>query len=177
VADRDNQPRSALTLFTLVLLVLTALPAAARDPEVSRPDLPTVTGAAADFSHRCRGCHGFNGEGTPGHVPRLAGFVGLFTQVPGGRDYLMRVPGVATSRLDDARLSAVLNWMLAALSPAETAPNFAPFTTAEVNAARRHPLIDRRAERAALLAEMRDRHLLTPGDDGFGVSPEARAAR
>ena len=67
----------------------------------------------ADFALRCRGCHGFAGEGTPGHVPRLDGFVGLFTQVPGGRDYLMRVPGVARAALDDARLAATLNWMLA----------------------------------------------------------------
>lgn len=159
------------------LLALAAAPAAARDPEVSRPDLPTVTGAAADFSHRCRGCHGFAGEGTPGHVPRLAGFVGLFTRLPEGRDYLMRVPGVATSRLDDARLAAVLNWMLANLSAAETAPGFRPFTAAEVGAARQAPLIDHRERRAALIGEMHARGLAPPGEDGFGVSPEARATR
>ena len=45
-------------------------------------------------------------------MPRLDGFVGLFTQVDGGRDYLMRVPGVARAKLDDERLAAVLNWML-----------------------------------------------------------------
>ncbi|MBV8576777.1 MAG: cystathionine beta-lyase [Acetobacteraceae bacterium] len=170
-------PPAGKGLALLTLATLAALPAYARDPEVARPDLPTVAGAAADFSHHCRGCHGFNGEGTPGHVPRLAGFVGLFTQLPDGRDYLMRVPGVATSRLDDARLAAVLNWMLAALSPGETAQGFPPFTAAEVGAARRDPIVDRRARRAALLAEMRDRHLLAPGEDGFGVSPEARSSR
>jgi hypothetical protein len=158
----------------LLLLALAVTPAAAGDPGLTRPDLPTVVGPALDFSRRCRGCHGFAGEGAPGHVPRLAGFVGLFTRLPAGRDYLVRVPGVARARLDDARLAAVLNWMLASLSPAETAPGFPPFTAAEVGAARRVPLVARREYRAALLADMHERGLLAPGEDGLGVSPEAR---
>lgn len=154
---------------------LAAGPVAAHDPDAGRPDLPVVTGAAKDFSLRCRGCHGFEGEGTPGHVPRMAGFVGLYTRVPGGRDYLIRVPGAATSRLDDARLAAVLNWMLANLSPAETAPGFRPFTAAEVGAARKSPLIDHQQRRDALVGELHARGLLPPSEDGFGVSAEARA--
>ena len=70
-------------------------------------------------------------------MPRLAGFVGHFTRHPEGRDYLMRVPGVVRARLDDARLAAVLNWLLASLSPEEVAADFAPFTSEEV--ARRAP--------------------------------------
>ncbi len=159
----------------LAFLALATGPAAARDPEVARRGLPVVTGPALDFSRHCRGCHGFDGQGTPGHVPRLAGVVGLFTRLPDGRNYLMRVPGVATSRLDDDRLAAVLNWMLANLSPAETEPGFRPFTAAEVGKARRAPLIDHRDRRAALIAEMHARGLLARGQDGFGVSPEARA--
>jgi len=159
----------------VLLLALAAKPAAAGDPEVALPDLPTVTGPAADFAFRCRGCHGLAGEGTPGHVPRLAGFVGLFTRLPDGRDYLMRVPGVARAQLDDARLAAVLNWVLATLSPAETAPSFPPFTAAEVGAARRSPIVERKERRAALLAEMRERGLVTANEDGFGVSAEVRA--
>jgi mono/diheme cytochrome c family protein len=159
----------------VLLLALAATPAAAGDPEVARPGLPTVAGPAADFAFRCRGCHGLAGEGTPGHVPRLAGFVGLFTRLPDGRDYLMRVPGVARARLDDARLAAVLNWVLANLSPAETAPGFPPFTAAEVGAARRSPIVERKERRAALLAEMREHGLVPADEDGFGISAEVRA--
>ncbi len=132
--------------------------------------------AALDYTRRCRGCHGLRGEGAPGHVPRLAGFVGLYTRVPGGRNYLVRVPGVARSGLDDARLAAVLNWMLAGLSPAETAPGFAPFTAEEVGAARREPLAGRpERRRAGLLAALRERGLLGEGEDGLGVSAERGA--
>ena len=87
----------------------------------------------------------------------------------------MRVPGVARARLDDARLAAVLNWVLANLSPAETAPGFPPFTAAEVGAARRSPIVERKERRAALLAEMRERGLVPADEDGFGVSAEVRA--
>lgn len=136
--------------------------------------LERFAGARADFAFRCKGCHGFAGEGTPGHVPRLAGFVGRFTQLPEGRDYLMRVPGVARSRLDDARLAAVLNWMLATYGAGQVAPGFAPFTAAEVGAARQHPLLDRKAVRARLIGAMRARGLAGPDEDGLGISPERR---
>ena len=105
-------------------------------------------------------CHGFAGEGTPGHVPRLDGFVGLFTQVPGGRDYLMRVPGVASSVLDDARLAAVLNWMLATYGAGQVGASFPPYSPEEVSLARRQLLPDRKSIREQLLAAMRARGLL-----------------
>lgn len=136
--------------------------------------LERLTGPRIDFALRCRGCHGFAGEGTPGHVPRLDGFVGLFTQVPGGRDYLMRVPGVARSRLDDARLAAVLNWVLATYGAGAVTSSFTPYSAAEVSQARRQVLLDRRSVREGLLAEMRDRGLLAPGEDGWGRSAEPR---
>ena len=136
--------------------------------------LERLTGARADFALRCRGCHGFAGEGTPGHVPRLDGFVGLYTQVPGGRDYLMRVPGVARSRLDDARLAAVLNWMLATYGAGQIAPDFVPYAADEVSLARREVLLDRRSVRETLLETMRDRGLIGPQEDGVGHSPEQR---
>ena len=123
------------TLLALAV-ALAAGPAPAADYNPGQP-LETFAGARADFTFRCRGCHGFAGEGTPGHVPRLDGFVGLYTHLPDGRDYLMRVPGVARAKLDDARLAAVLNWMLATYGAGRVAPSFAAFTAAEVGEARR----------------------------------------
>jgi hypothetical protein len=137
--------------------------------------LEHFTGPRADYAFRCKGCHGFAGEGTPGHVPRLAGFVGLYTHLSEGREYLMRVPGVARSALDDTRLAAVLNWMLATYGAGQVAPGFAPFTAEEVGGARRRPLAQERdAVRARLLGELRSRGLLGADEDGLGISAERR---
>jgi hypothetical protein len=158
----------------ILLAVLLATSAAAADYAPGQP-LERFEGSRADYAFRCKGCHGFAGEGTPGHVPRLAGFVGLFTRLPEGRDYLMRVPGVAGARLDDARLAAVLNWMLATYGRGQVAPGFAPFTPEEVGVARRQPLrAEREAMRARLLGALRARGLIAAGEDGLGVSPEGR---
>ena len=159
----------------LALLVWLALgPGASAADYTPGAPLEQLSGPRIDFTLRCRGCHGFAGEGTPGHVPRLDGFVGLFTQVPGGRDYLMRVPGVARSSLDDARLAEVLNWVLATYGAGEVATSFAPYTAAEISRARQQVLLDRRSIRDRLLTAMRDRGLLGPGEDGFGRSAEGR---
>lgn len=157
----------------LALLAAGAAAAGAADYAPGQP-LERFTGARADYAFRCKGCHGFAGEGTPGHVPRLAGMVGLFTRLPDGRDYLMRVPGVARAALDDERLAAVLNWMLATYGAGEVAPGFVPFAAEEVGAARRRPLRDREAVRERLLAELRRLGLLEAGEDGIGRSPERR---
>ena len=158
----------------VLLLGLGLAPEALSADYLPGAPLQQLTGARADFALRCRGCHGFAGEGTPGHVPRLDGFVGLFTQVPGGRDYLMRVPGVARSRLDDARLAAVLNWMLATYGAGQIAPDFVPYEPDEVSLARREVLLDRRSVRETLLETMRDRGLIGPQEDGVGRSAEQR---
>src|SRR6185503_18374901 len=67
---------------------------------------------ALDYTLNCQGCHRADGAGTPGSVPALAGSVARFLAVPGGREYLVRVPGVSQAGLDDAALADVLNWMV-----------------------------------------------------------------
>jgi hypothetical protein len=156
-----------------VLLMVAALPVGAADYAPGRP-LESHAGARLDYALKCKGCHGLWGQGTPGHVPRLDGFVGLFTHLVEGRDYLMRVPGVARSVLDDVRLTAVLNWVLETYGREQVAPGFRPFTVEEVAEARRRPLEDRKGLRDRMLAELRARGLLAPGDDGIGSSPELR---
>lgn len=147
--------------------------AAAADPELATPPR-SYEGAELDFALRCKGCHGFDGQGTPGHVPRLNGFVGLYTYLPEGREFILRVPGVARGRLDDERLAAVLNWMLDAFGP-EPAPSFAPFTAAEVGEARKRPFPDPLVRRARLVERLHAEGLLAEGEDGMGISAEARA--
>jgi mono/diheme cytochrome c family protein len=168
--DRQGLSRSVLAL---AFALLTAAPAEAADPHGVAPPR-RYQGAELDWTLRCGGCHGIRGQGTPGHVPRLAGFVGHFTRHPEGRDYLMRVPGVVRARLDDARLAAVLNWLLASLSGEEVAAGFAPFTPGEVARARRAPLPAPQATRARLIADLRSMGVVAADEDGLGRSPEQR---
>ena len=102
----------------------------------------------------CRGCHGPEGQGAAGGAPDLRGTVGRFLLVPGGREYLIRVPGTSQSELDDAQTAALLNWMVRTFGPAEVAADFTPFTTEEVTAHRRPVLLDVAGTRAALLSAL-----------------------
>jgi hypothetical protein len=71
--------------------------------------------------------------------------------VPGGREVLAQVPGVAQAPLDDAALAAVLNWVLRRFGGAEVPADFAPYTPEEVATLRRRPLTDVERTRRELL--------------------------
>lgn len=103
----------------------------------------------ADYKLHCQGCHGPDGSGASGAVPSFRGQVGKFLAVPGGREYLIRVPGVSQSELDDDGVAAVLNWIVRELDG--TQRSLAPFTGAEVARHRRPPLTDVESVRAKLL--------------------------
>lgn len=122
----------------MALLLAVAGPASARDPQI-------------DYMLECQGCHLADGAGAPGAVPDLRGSVGRFLLVPRGRAYLVRVPGAATSRLSDAELAAVLNWMVRRFGPARVTADFAPFTADEVARERSRPLLEVQALREELL--------------------------
>jgi mono/diheme cytochrome c family protein len=88
----------------------------------------------------CQGCHRPDGSGSEGTAPSLAGTVARFLSVAGGREYLARVPGVATSPLSDKDLAEVLNWMLWRFDSAHIPANFEPYTPVELGTLRSHPL-------------------------------------
>jgi len=110
-----------------------------------------LSGPALDYALNCQGCHHADGSGTPGTVPPLAGSVGKFPRVAGGREYLIRVPGVSQAPLDDGALAAVVNWMLDRFDRDDLPPGFAPYTAAEVGRLRRDPLLDVETARRRLL--------------------------
>ena len=110
-----------------------------------------TSGPALDYAVTCQGCHRADGTGTPGTVPALAGSVGKFLRVPGGREFLVRVPGVAQAPLDDVALAAVLNWMLERFGRDGVPEGFVPYAAAEVGRLRRRPLTDVVGPRRALL--------------------------
>ena len=115
-----------------------------------------TSGPELDFVLNCQGCHRADGAGTPGAVPPLAGSVGKLVRASGGREFLVRVPGVAQAPLDDAALAAVLNWMLARFGRGDIPAGFVAYSAAEVRALRVKPLIDVDRMRRGLVADGSD---------------------
>lgn len=92
-----------------------------------------------DYQMNCQGCHTPDGAGA-GSVPAMKGQVGVFLESQAGREYLVRVPGSATSALSDERLAAVLNWIVYEFAGDSLQSPFTPFTAAEVGPLRKNPL-------------------------------------
>jgi cytochrome c553 len=107
-----------------------------------------------NWTLNCQGCHRPDGTGSSGTTPSVAGTVAKFLSVPQGREYLARVPGVATAPLSDAELSEVLNWMLWRFDRQDLPADFAPFSAAEVGEFRKRPLrLEASQMRSELLAK------------------------
>ena len=127
----------------LVLLVATGGTATAYAPNV-------------EYALNCQGCHRADGSGTGDSVPPLVNSVARFLTVPGGREYLVQVPGVAQAPLDDATLAAVMNWMLERFDKAHIPPGFVPYDAAEIGRLRTKPLTDVEGVRKRLLAAIEE---------------------
>jgi hypothetical protein len=104
-----------------------------------------------NYQLRCMGCHLADGSGQPGRVPSIRRSLVLFSSSAEGRDYVIRVPGVAQSPLSDEDTATLLNWMARNLSDLKPAPGVADYSAAEVHSRRHHPLVQVRALRAHLL--------------------------
>ena len=83
-------------------------------------------------------------------MPSLRDSLGWIVNVPQGREYLARVPGASQSLLNDAKLAAVINWVLTEFNSATLADDFRPLTAAEVGDARRNVLMNPLKFRAEL---------------------------
>ena len=131
--------------------LVAAGPAAAESPRVL-------------YMLHCQGCHLSDGSGKPGEVPSLMGTLGRFVTVPGGRAFLVQVPGSAQSPLGDAELASVLNWMLASFGSRADSSAFVPYDAAEVARHRSTPLVDVAAARAELVRQLGQRSHLEGKD-------------
>jgi len=127
----------------LLLLLAAAAPVAAEDPKVS-------------YWLHCAGCHRLDGSSAPPEVPTLLEEPGRIAALPGGREYLVRVPGVAQAGIDDAELASVLNYMLTTFSPASLPPSFEPFEPGEVGRLRHRVLEDPLRVRSEILGRESD---------------------
>jgi len=145
------------SLAALAALLLAAgygrLPgsSAAAVVEESPAGVDNMQRAWQNWTLNCQGCHRPDGTGSEGTAPSLAGTVSKFLSVPGGREYLGRVPGVAASPLSNADLSEVMNWMLWRFDRQHLPADFRPFTASEIGQLRAAPL---RLEASGMRAEL-----------------------
>jgi mono/diheme cytochrome c family protein len=120
------------------------------------------------YTLNCWGCHKPRAEGIPGTVPRLADSMANFLQVPGGREYLVEVPGVAASTLSNAEIAEVLNWLLVTFNKAEIPPDFKPYTEDEIAKYRPHQLIQITQTRDALVKQLKAKGITVSDDQLAG---------
>ncbi len=117
-----------------------------------------------NWTLNCQGCHRVDGSGSDATAPAIAGTVAKFLLVPGGREYLIRVPGVATSPLSDADLAEVVNWMLRRFDNEHMPASFQPYTAAEIAPLRARPLrLEASQMRSALLSQAEEQVKGAPG--------------
>jgi mono/diheme cytochrome c family protein len=142
--------RRLLSVATLVALATAA-----------RADMPLQT----LYTLNCSGCHGAKGQGVPeAGIPNLNDS-GRYVRTELGRRYLIQVPGLSQSRLDDSTAARLLNWVLREFSANRLPADFTPYTTEEVTRFRSDKASDAKTRRDAILAELRSRGLLEPGYD------------
>lgn len=134
----------AIKTVTIMFALLPVLATAAMEPRIN-------------YMINCQGCHLADGSGKPGSVPSMKGELHKFLAVPGGREFLVQVPGSANAPLNDAELAKLLNWMLESLSAdnkkAGKSDSFSPYTESEVKKLRAKVLVDVMTTREALVKQ------------------------
>jgi hypothetical protein len=139
---RPLRPWAAAALGTTVALgAAVAGIAADQSPPGDAPaGVTNPERAWQNWTLNCQGCHRPDGTGSAGTTPSLAGTVSKFLAVPGGREYLGRVPGVATSALPSTDLAELMNWMFWRFDKEHLPADFVPFTAEEIGRLRSQPL-------------------------------------
>jgi len=129
---------SLLALAALIFLILGKAPPAHAES------------ASNLYLLNCWGCHGSHGEGIKGTAPPLVG-LSDFLKAQGGRAYLIEVPGVSLSQLNDAQIATVMNWVLDKMSAHH---DFPLYTADEVHRLRATRLPELSKTRRALLDQL-----------------------
>ncbi|MFV3288797.1 cytochrome C [Pseudomonas sp. NY11955] len=122
-----------------------------------------------NYQLQCAGCHRDHGEGSAANdTPRMQGFVGNFLRVPGGREFLVRVPGISQSALNDQQIADLLNWLLTrdGMAGNSSPEQWPAYTGAEVHRVRQQSMLNLPTVRAGLIEAMRARGIAI--GDGLG---------
>jgi mono/diheme cytochrome c family protein len=109
-----------------------------------------------NYMTECQGCHLSDGSGMAGKVPTMKGEIARFLEVDGGRRFLIQVPGSANSKLSDADLAEVMNWIMTTMGKPDPG-RFRPYTAQEVAAYRQTRIVDVAGTRARLVSNFPER--------------------
>ncbi|MEM1132730.1 MAG: cytochrome c [Pseudomonadota bacterium] len=104
----------------------------------------------------CSGCHKIDGSGQPGFVPSLHDDLQQLVASPAGREFIIRVPGVAQSQLSDERLADLMNWIVERYAGAELPEGFVAYEASEIGCLRSNPISNTLEVKAAILDEGKD---------------------
>lgn len=138
-----------------------------------RPIAEAGYGTAVNYELQCAGCHLSDGSGSRANdTPRMKDFVGNFIKVEGGREFLVRVPGMSQSALNDAQLADLINWIMRrdGMAGKSMPDNYQPYTEAEVAAVRHEAMLNLPHTRAGLIAQMRAQGIAI--DDGMSLDSD-----
>ena len=88
----------------------------------------------------CGGCHGNQGVSAPEIIPTIRGMSGQFLCTEEGRSYMVRLPNLALSPLDDEMLAALMNFVAFDMGGGDKSV-YPLYSAEEVGALRKTPLI------------------------------------
>lgn len=135
------------------------------------PPLPIARAAyptTVNYQLQCAGCHQDRGQGSAQNdTPRLEGFVGNFLKVEGGREFLVRVPGISQSALNDQQIADLLNWLLDrdGMAGSSTPEHWQRYTAEEVGRLRSQSMLDLPKVRRGLIQALQAQGIVI--DDGL----------
>jgi mono/diheme cytochrome c family protein len=111
-------------------------------PRANAESVATTSSVRSLYVLHCAGCHGMDGSGSSiGNVPDMRR-LGLFLRLEGGREYLIKVPGVMGSGLTDQQVADVVNWVMNGIASASMPPNYQLYRAEEVRQARSTPMLN-----------------------------------
>jgi mono/diheme cytochrome c family protein len=121
---------------------------------------PITTSVRSLYVVHCAGCHGMDASGSPSaNVPDMRR-LGNFLLLDGGREFVIKVPGVMGSGLTDQQVADVTNWLLATLAKDSLPAGHVAYDVAEVQRARAVPLVDVAGARKRLASQARERGIV-----------------
>lgn len=119
-------------MMRTALLVLVVCPSLAIGGQAA------ALSAHSNYVLRCSGCHGLKGAGSQeGGIPEFRNSVSHIAATDIGRTYLMHVPGVVSTGLNDAEITDVMNYVLDTWGDGTH-----HFTLSEVHRRRTQPVAD-----------------------------------
>lgn len=128
--------------------------------ELQKPIAQAGYSTPVNYQLQCAGCHLDGGSGSrASDTPKMKDFVGNFLKVEGGREFLVRVPGMSQSALSNAQLADLLNWLMRkdGMAGKSVPDDYQPYTENEVTKIRGVALLNLPETRAGLIAQMREK--------------------